>query len=175
MSEPTYGVTETALATDEVGQAVEEIERDGYTVLDTERSKDMLQEMRDRLDRIYAQQVEEIGGEECLAAINDANIIRCPLAYDRKFIDLAVHPKVILVAQRLLGEQFVLVMQNGVANPPGQTHYQSRWHRDLNYQHWTASRPIAIHALFCLDPFSAITGGTHMLPGSHLFERFPSE
>jgi ectoine hydroxylase-related dioxygenase (phytanoyl-CoA dioxygenase family) len=38
-----------------------------------------------------------------------------------------------------------------------------------------SSEPLAISALFCLDPFRLETGATTVLPGSHKFERFPSE
>jgi ectoine hydroxylase-related dioxygenase (phytanoyl-CoA dioxygenase family) len=62
-----------------------------------------------------------------------------------------------------------------VINRPSRAHYQLRWHRDLPFQHWTTSRPVAIAALLCLDEFNATTGGTYALAGSHMHEEFPSE
>jgi len=170
-----YGVTERTTGVDELDLAVEEIEIRGYAVIDSGLSAAELEDYRRRLDAIYANQLEEVGGAENMVRINDANVTRCPLAYDAGFLDLAVHPKVLEIARRLLGENFVLMMQNGVTNPPAQEHFQSRWHRDLNYQHWVCSRPLALHALFCLDPFAPETGGTWMLPGTHFVEGFPSD
>lgn len=170
-----YGVTDRNSAGDALDLALEELEIQGYAVLDSGLSAACLQMLRERLDGIARLQEEELGGRENLERINDADVARCPLAYDEAFLALATHPVLIELSRRVLGENFVLVMQNGVINPPGQEHYQGRWHRDLNYQHWVASRPLAIHALFCLDPFTPETGGTVFLPGSHHIERFPSD
>jgi ectoine hydroxylase-related dioxygenase (phytanoyl-CoA dioxygenase family) len=67
------------------------------------------------------------------------------------------------------------MQQNGVVNPPGENHPQGAYHRDLPYQHFVSSRPLALSALFCIDPFRVETGATTALPASHLNERFPSD
>jgi ectoine hydroxylase-related dioxygenase (phytanoyl-CoA dioxygenase family) len=70
----------------------------------------------------------------------------------------------------------VLNQQNGVINPPHADRYnQGAWHRDLPYQHFVSSRPLAINALFCLDPFTIENGATKVLPASHRQEAFPSD
>jgi hypothetical protein len=170
-----YGVTERSEASDELSLALEEIEMRGFTVLDSGLPASRLQDYAARLDAIYATQVAAAGGDGNLARIRDQNITRCPLAYDESFLELAVHPTALALARRILGNSVVLLMQNGVVAPAGQKSYQSRWHRDLNYQHWVASRPLAIHVLYCLDAFAEENGGTWFLPGSHLVEQFPSD
>jgi ectoine hydroxylase-related dioxygenase (phytanoyl-CoA dioxygenase family) len=67
------------------------------------------------------------------------------------------------------------MQQNGVINPPRQPHAQVAYHRDLPYQHFVSSRPLAISALFCIDPFRPETGATTVLPASHRVEAFPSD
>src|SRR6185437_8582213 len=79
------------------------------------------------------------------------------------------------VAVKMLGDSFILLMQNGIINRPDSPQYQARWHRDLNYQHWVCSQPFCINALFCLDPFTKETGATQVIPGTHLKENFPSD
>jgi len=109
-------------------------------------------------------------------SINDANIVRCPLTYDSTFLALACFEPIMTVASLLLGDNLVLLIQNGVINRPdefGQN--QHIWHRDLNYQYWTSSKPLAVSALVCLDDFDAVTGGTEFLPSSHRVERLPPE
>jgi ectoine hydroxylase-related dioxygenase (phytanoyl-CoA dioxygenase family) len=64
--------------------------------------------------------------------------------------------------------------QNAIINRPTDAHYQVTWHRDLNYQHWVSSRPLAISALYAIDDFSDLTGGTLLIPASHKSEEFPS-
>jgi ectoine hydroxylase-related dioxygenase (phytanoyl-CoA dioxygenase family) len=170
-----YGVTEITQVETEIDLVVEELHLNGYAVLPNVLAPEQVAYYRTALDRIYQAQIDEVGGEENLARINDADVIRCPLLYDEAFLDLATHPAVMDVARRLLGPAFVLMMQNGVSNQPDAAHFQTRWHRDLNYQHWTSSRPLAFQALYCLDPFTEQTGATWMLPGTHMSEPFPSK
>lgn len=169
-----YGVTKVTSAENQVDGLVEEIFRQGYVVVESGFSPADIARYRERLDAVYAAQQSEVGGEDNLQRINDANIARCLLAYDEAFLPMATHPLLLAVVERIIGANFVLLMQNGVINPPRQQHFQVNWHRDLNYQHWVSSRPLALSALFCLDPFSQETGGTHVLAGTHLKEEFPS-
>ncbi len=126
------------------------------------------------IDEIYARQCEEVGGEDKLVAMNDADIARCLLAYSDEYMSLALNPLLLSVARTLLGDNLVLLMQNGIINRPDRPQFQTNWHRDLNYQHWVSTQPLAISALVCLEDFSPETGGTTFLPGSHRFENFPS-
>lgn len=126
------------------------------------------------VDDIYQRQCAEVGGEAALGLMNDADLVRCLLAYDDAFLALATHPTLTGLARALLGDNVVLLMQNGVINRPDRRQFQTNWHRDLNYQQWVCTRPLAMSALVCLEDFSPETGGTAFLPGSHLVESFPS-
>jgi ectoine hydroxylase-related dioxygenase (phytanoyl-CoA dioxygenase family) len=152
----------------------EEIRNIGYTLITSALADCDLQLARDKIDRIYELQIREIGGEEQLRRINDANIGRGLIAYDDFFLKLAIHPQILSVTTELLGEYFILMSQNAIINHPSDEHYQVTWHRDLNYQHFVSSRPLAISALYCIDEFSDTTGGTCLLPASHKVEAFPS-
>jgi len=171
----THGITQFNTVLDEIDAIVEEIEVNGYAVIDSGMSETELQELRDSIDRIYAKQIEEIGGEENLLKINDGNVARHLLAYDDLFIRLATHPVVDKVTSKLLGDFYVLMSQNALINKPSNTHYQTTWHRDLNYQHFVASKVLALSVLYCIDPFSKQTGGTYLLPSTHKIEKFPSD
>jgi ectoine hydroxylase-related dioxygenase (phytanoyl-CoA dioxygenase family) len=155
--------------------SAEEIRNIGYTVVDGGLSERELQLMRDKIDRVYELQVKQIGGEDKLKLINDANVGRCLIGYDDYFINLAAHPRIISITTALLGDYFVLMSQNAIVNNPTDEHYQITWHRDLNYQHFVSSRPLAISALVCIDEFTEETGGTFVLPASHKSEVFPSQ
>ena len=146
----------------------------GYTVVPGGFTASEMEDFASRLDAVLEAQVEEFGADR-LQAIGDNLTARCPLVYDDLFLRLAVHPSVLEVSRRLLGDYIVLMQQNGVVNAPGQGHTQTAYHRDLPYQHFVSSRPLAISALFCIDPFRPETGATTVLPGSHLVETFPSD
>ena len=170
----THGVRESHRNCDPFDANVEEIQRVGYTVIDSGYSPKELQLIRIKIDAIYDVQVREIGGEDKLKAIKDLDLARGLIAYDHYFLNLAIHPGVMAITRKLLGEVFVLMSQNGIINRPVDQHYQVTWHRDLNYQHFVSSRPLAVSALFVIDDFSELTGGTYVLPASHKLEAFPS-
>jgi ectoine hydroxylase-related dioxygenase (phytanoyl-CoA dioxygenase family) len=171
----THAVREFHSNAGEADFHAEEIRNIGYTVLQSGLTAAELEDVRVRIDRIYARQVQELGGEDRLKQINDAKIARCLLGYDEYFLTLAAHAQVMAVTSRLLGEYFILMSQNGVINDPAEEHYQVTWHRDLNYQHFVSTRPLAISALYCVDEFSEATGATCVLPASHKVEAFPSD
>ena len=170
----THAVREFQRNEDEDDFRVEELRNVGHTVVESGLAADELQLIREKIDAIYERQLAEIGGEERLRRINDANLARCLVGYDEYFIRLAAHPRLVSICRRVLGENFILMSQNGVLNRPADEHYQVTWHRDLNYQHFVSSRPLALSALFCIDEFSEETGGTYLLPASHKSEVFPS-
>jgi ectoine hydroxylase-related dioxygenase (phytanoyl-CoA dioxygenase family) len=102
--------------------------------------------------------------------------VRLPLAYEPLFLELATNKHILEICRRLIMGYVVLNQQNGIINPPNSERYnQGAWHRDLPYQHFVSSRPIAINALFCLDPFTIENGATKVLPASHRQEAFPSD
>jgi len=149
-----YGVREAANTSSEMDRRVEEIRISGYSVVADVLSQSEVAIVRGKLDEIYQAQVREIGGEQCLAEINDVNIVRLLLAYDDYFLQVATTPKILEIVERLLSDYFILMQQNGIINPPGLENYQTSWHRDLAYQHFISTRPLAISALFCIDDFS---------------------
>jgi ectoine hydroxylase-related dioxygenase (phytanoyl-CoA dioxygenase family) len=172
---PTYGIVHRTTADTVMARCAERIRLVGYAVLPGGFSGEELADLGERLERIMQRQIEEFGGSDRLASIGETHTARCPLAYDEAFVSLAAHPDVLAVCRQLLGDYVLLMQQNGVINPPGQTHTQLSYHRDLPYQHFVSSRPLAISALFCLDPFRVETGATTVIPASHRMEAFPSD
>jgi ectoine hydroxylase-related dioxygenase (phytanoyl-CoA dioxygenase family) len=169
-----YGVLERLDAADATAFHAERIRLVGYTVVDGGLSAGEVADLGARLERVLARQTDEFGGADRLAAIGDAATVRCPLVYDDAFARLAAVPPLLAAVRALLGDYVVLMQQNGVINPPGQAHTQVAYHRDLPYQHFTSSRPLAVSALFCVDPFTVETGATTVLPASQHMAQFPS-
>jgi ectoine hydroxylase-related dioxygenase (phytanoyl-CoA dioxygenase family) len=169
-----YGVTERLSDGDPTDEAAAELRVNGYTVIPSALPDEFIRSLGVALDRTYARQVEEIGGEGVLHAMHDADIARCMLAYAPEFLQVATAPPLMKLAARALGKEFVLLMQNGIINRPERENYQAKWHRDLNYQHWTSSKSLAINALLCIDDFTFDNGATFVLPGTHQVSEFPS-
>lgn len=153
---------------------LEEFYNLGYTVIKNTLNESELKIYRDELDKIYKYQEDEFGKEN-LEKINESNLARMPLMYSELFVKLCSRKDLIHFVQRILGNFFVLHLQNGIINMPNQEHHQSSWHRDLPYQNWTSSEPLACNLYFCLDDFNNQTGATFLLPFSHKFSSAPSE
>jgi len=155
---------------------LENIKRLGYTVFRQLIPSETVRNLKKLLRSCYDMQVSEVGGEENLKKIDDEGIVRCLFSYDKIFIDEVLLQSVICrYLEILLDGPFTLYSQVGVFSKPGSVLYQTAWHREIQYQHFTSSRPMAIQSLFVLDPFNEETGGTYFLPVSHLFESFPSD
>lgn len=169
-----YGVKEATTLDSEIDVHVEEIIINGFTIVENVIEESKLDEVRQKVDEVYERQGAEVGGTDRLGLINDEFVARCLLAYDEYFLELASSRKILDVLERLMGDYFILQQQNAIINSPVKQNYQLAWHRDLSYQHFVATRPIAVSALVCVDDFSELTGGTHMLPASHKVEKFPS-
>ena len=168
-----YGVLKRTNVDNVIDKAVEEIANLGFSVIHSGFSDDEIRSLAARFDCLQARYLE-IYGCTYLESIDEHHTIRLPLAFDRAFIDLAANKNVLDVVERLIVGKFILNQQNGIVNPTAKTYSQSAWHRDLPYQHFVSSRPLAINALYCVDEFTSDNGAPHVLPASHKQESFPS-
>lgn len=171
----TYGVKEKTSVAGDLDLWKEMFRRDGYVVLRDIFSEDFMREMSGLIDQVYDVQVAESGGRNFVESANDTDLIRSPLAYDNRFLALSTNAVVQSFVHHILGENYVLLMQNAIINRAQKEQYQLRWHRDLNYQHWVCSRTLSLNFLVCIDRFFVEGGATWVLPGSHLHEEFPSD
>lgn len=172
-----FGVKEVNVITTPVEKNIEEIQLKGYSIIPGILNEKELEIIRKKIDEIYEIQVKEVGDEKLLEKIGDSNNARCPLIYDEIFLThVAANEKVLDIVKGMLGEYFILMLQNAVINKPVTEKKGNVWayHRDLNYQHFISSRPLSISALFCIDNFSEVTGGTYVLPYTQKFEKCPS-
>jgi ectoine hydroxylase-related dioxygenase (phytanoyl-CoA dioxygenase family) len=169
-----YGIVNQVHADSELDEQLEELRINGYTIIPKVLSDAELQTARTKLDEVYEMQVKETG-LPALESIAEENMARCPLAYDDFFISLVTRTPVLdLVGAAIDNKEILLHLQNGIINRPNAKHHQSSWHRDLPYQEYVSSKPLALGALFCIDEFSVETGCTYVLPHSHRVEQMPS-
>ena len=170
----TYGVLQQTVADSSIDGMVEQVRSLGYGILDSGYGVLELQNLSAEFDRIHRKYLESFG-EAWLTGLEEHNTIRAPLTYDgAAFLKLAFNENLLRALKKLIAGKFILNQQNGIINPPQQTYNQSAWHRDLPYQHFLSSTPLAINALFCLDDFTFDNGATFVLPASHKSEAFPS-
>ncbi|QQN62769.1 phytanoyl-CoA dioxygenase family protein [Bradyrhizobium diazoefficiens] len=171
-----YGVHTQDQSSTALDRAIEQIKLVGFAVVDGGFDAAILGRLAEAFDRVLESTQHLYGGREELRRIDEHNTIRALLAHDRLFLQLAMNANVLEVCRRLIGDYIILNQQNGIINPPNAQQYnQAAYHRDLPYQHFVSSRPLAINALFCLDPFTLQNGATLVVPASHKEEAFPSD
>lgn len=170
-----YGILRRESCACAVEEAAEQVRRLGYAVLDGGFSPQQLDAIRADFERTRAAYIQA-HGEARLRSLDEYHTIRAPLTHGApSFLQLAFNANLAAVLGKLIEGQYILNQQNGVINPPGEGYNQGSWHRDLPYQHFVSSSPLAINALFCVDDFTPENGSTFVLPASHKAEPFPSE
>jgi ectoine hydroxylase-related dioxygenase (phytanoyl-CoA dioxygenase family) len=170
-----YGVLVKDKLESELDEVAEQIRRLGYATLDSGYTSDELEQISDSLNLARFEYIQKYG-EVALRSMNEFHTVRAPLTRgDKVFINLATNHNLLRVLSKLILGKFILNQQNGVINPPGETYNQGAWHRDLPYQHFVSSSPIAVNALFCVDDFTQKNGATFVLPATHQTANYPSE
>lgn len=161
----------------ETERHLEEVRRDGFTVLPAHIPAADALELRRRVLACYDAQSDECGGHDALLRIGDHDNAKGLCAYDPHFLGLLEDDKVLGLVEAYLEEEpgdFVLYEQRGVIHRTDSGNKTHPWHRDIVFQHLTTSRPLGMTALYCLDDYGPANGATEVLPGSHLFAALPS-
>lgn len=177
MTEPveSYGVLRQRQTSSRHELVAEEVRERGYAVLEDACTPETVAALSAAFDRARAGYVER-HGEDRLRATDEFNTIRALLTQgEDAFLQLALNPDLHATLKLLIEGKYMLNQQNGIINPPFEKYNQGKWHRDLPYQHFVSTRPLAINALFCLDDFTVENGATYVLPGSHRSEAMGSD
>lgn len=174
MKDDFYGVTNFNSVNTKAERVSEEVLINGWSKVEKVVGRSELNRLRQLIDNIYQMQEAEFG-RDVLLRCNEADQARCLTRYDKIFLQLAKIPQIAVIVNALLGNYYILLLQNAVINRPGSKHHQSAWHRDLPYQNFVSSEPLAINMLLVIDTFDLQTGGTELLPYSHKLSQLPSE
>lgn len=169
-----YGQFEQSEVYTDLEFHVECIRNRGFTIVDNVLNDEEIALSREKMDHICLIQEAKFEREQLLK-MKELDVARMLFAYDEFFLSLAVKSRIIEIVGSLLKQKFILNLQNGIIIKSDVQHHQTSWHRDLPYQNYVSSRPLAVNALFCIDRFSNETGGTVVVPFSHRMEAIPSQ
>lgn len=170
-----YGILKPDPVASGADEVVAQVISLGYAVLDSGYRTAEMESFADAFEQTRMR-YQKTHGLDRLRKINEQHVIRSPLTHgDPVFLKLALNENLQSTLRQLIAGKFVLNQQNGVINPPREISVQGGWHRDLPYQHFVSSRPLAINALFCVDDFTLENGATFVLPESHKSEAFPGK
>jgi ectoine hydroxylase-related dioxygenase (phytanoyl-CoA dioxygenase family) len=170
-----YGILLQDSPESELDEIVESVKRIGYAILDSGLSNVELKLLSEAFNITRLNYIKKYG-ESQLKKLNEFHTVRAPLVHgDPMFISLASNENLLNVLKRLIVGRFILNQQNFVINPPDESYNQGSWHRDLPYQHFVSSSPLAVNALFCVDDFTFDNGSTFVLPATHKEVNYPSD
>lgn len=83
------------------------------------------------------------------------------------FLDLAAHPSVVAIVDRLLAPNWLLSTLQSIRLFPGET--EQPWHVDDSFYLVPGPRPrLAVSAIWALEDFTEENGATELIAGSHL-------
>lgn len=151
----------------------ENIKRKGFSIETNFIPSQICDAYIDLIKEEYRLQENEFG-REGLNKINELNMARMPFLRQRELTNLFTDPFILKIVKSVIGDAIQLHLQNAIINKANEEHHQSSWHRDLPYQEWIISKPLAVNAFFCLTNFNEENGATQLIPYSHLFDKFPS-
>ncbi|GMB81074.1 hypothetical protein NN6n1_18570 [Shinella zoogloeoides] len=174
---PRYGVKITMPAHDIYDVLAEEVRLLGYAALDAGFSDDELDTFSRYFEDARARYAEDASRRGYdLAFLKEVDAIRLLPVIQNHFWNIVFNEHLHQLLSRLLGDYYILNQVNGLINRGNNSAYhQAQYHRDLPYQHFTSSRPLAINALFALDDFTLENGATRVIPASHHREAFPPD
>ncbi|NQE51271.1 phytanoyl-CoA dioxygenase family protein [Herbaspirillum rubrisubalbicans] len=169
-----YGVRDQIRAETPLERVAEDVRTLGYAVLESGLPASALAHLREQFDAAHHRYVARYGADY-LRSIDEFNTIRQPMLESSAFVDLAFLPVLHELLGQLIEGSYLLNQQNAIINPAREEYNQGAWHRDLPYQHFVSTTPLAINALFCVDDFTLDNGATYVLPATHKQSEFPSQ
>ncbi len=153
---------------------LKEFNEKGYTIVKDIISLKEIEILKQKLNNLLSIQTNEFGLDK-IKVINEQGSVRCPLLYDDYFLKLLTIPQIMEYVKSILGDYYILSLQNSIIVEPNKKHHQAFYHRDIIHQNFTTSKPIGVNVYFCLDDYSESNGGTTFIPTSHLSEQHPND
>lgn len=168
-------MTSSEYYTDErLDHHLENIAIRGYTILENVISKEECNLISKKLDVLLDKQLQEYG-EDRLRLANDLGTLRMPFADDDYFTKLILNESVLELINSILGKSAILQLQSAPVTEPKIEHDQAHWHEDFYYMKLVSDKVISMTALWAIDDFNEISGGTWVVPFTHKLSERPSE
>ncbi len=162
----------TTLTTDQK----QHLETQGYVLLPGLLSPEMVAQVIDRLEALWAEEGAAAGQENYNALEKDVRRLANLANKGEIFHQLFAHPLVLAAAETVMGPDVRLSMLNAREVPPHYGGQRQAFHSDTD----NAGKPDAQGFYSCttvwmLDPFTAENGATRLVPGTHRSGVVPAE
>lgn len=154
---------------DWVNDVVEDIHTVGYAVIEDVLGDSFIQRSRDAMYRTQEQILRYVGQERLLRA-GELGVLRLMMNYEPHFFQFLELPELLAVVDATVSDTAIMHLQNGFilpSFPKGQTPsiFQHSFHQD--FPRVLNGYVASINIMFPLDQFTAETGATLVVPGTH--------
>ena len=140
---------------------VQEIERNGYTVIEDFLSPAVLAEVRHKL-AFYLDSHTGRNGFEGLLTERVYTLV----ARARVFWDIVLDSRVLALCDRCLLPNYLLTASQAISIRPGEK--AQDLHHDDSFYHLPRPRPmVSLSTIVAVDPFTEHNGATRLIPASH--------
>ena len=157
--------TTTATETESTAtsERLEQLDRDGFVVIERAIGPDVLGRVRDELDP-YLGAGAHLGRNDFEGFAT--NRVYALLAKAPSIAELVEHPAVLPILDALLLPNFLLSANLAINLLPGET--VQAWHIDDGFYPVPRPRPaIGVSTIWAIDDFTTENGATQVIPGSH--------
>jgi len=148
---------------------VEDIRRSGYAIVDGVLDAAFIACTRDAMYAVQRDIVREVGADR-LARAGELGVLRLMCRFSDHFLRFLEIPELLAVIDRTVSPTAIMHLQNGFilpSFPPGEQPpvFQSTYHQD--FPRVLNGYLASVNVLFPLDAFTADTGATWVVSGSH--------
>lgn len=145
-------------------QQLVELEQQGYTIIPDFLSGEQLT----TVGRVYDEILGGYQGRNNFEGNNTERIYTL-VARHRVFQDIAEDARIMALLDALFLPNYLLTANQAIVISPGET--PQPWHTDDSFYPLPRPRPmVSLSTIVAVEDFSAINGGTEIIPGSHLWD-----
>ena len=146
-----------------LGQALDELNSQGFTIIPDFLSPQVLQQVDARLEEIRGKH----SGRNSFEGEATERIYTL-VSRGKVFQDIVEDERILAVLDELLLPNYLLTANQAICISPGEI--PQPWHTDDAFYTIPRPRPmVSLSTIVAVDAFSAENGGTEVIPGSHLW------
>jgi ectoine hydroxylase-related dioxygenase (phytanoyl-CoA dioxygenase family) len=155
---------------DWLAPALEQLERDGYFVLERVLDDAFLEATRGAMYRAQEGIQAEVGRER-LERAGELGVLRLPMKFDPHFFRFLEVPELLAVVDATVSPTAIMHLQNAFILPSygsgsaAPDVFQNTYHRD--FPRYLNGYVASVNVFFAIDEFRADNGATFVVPGSH--------
>lgn len=152
---------------------IENIEIQGYTIVENVLSKSECEVVSSKLDKINQEQIDDYGKEN-LIDLKEWGTIRALIEKDDFFEDMILHKIIFPLICRFVGDTSILHVHNGIITDSTAKHAPGvSFHRDFEKSFYS-DKPLSMNAFWIIDDFTEENGGNWVVPFTHKLKNWPS-